>query len=160
MVVTCRVLRSSRFAHRRTGLRRRCAQFPPRAQPTSVPGHSSGCHGPTRPIHRPVSFSMIEKLLKPLTIQAPVNMHMFRRAAERDCGPPRKRVATESATIVAQDSKSSEQGGLNRNRLVSKVGPSMSSSQPSYSARLARAVAWFSPSVDPLAGASRGAAAT
>src|SRR5215471_19016010 len=77
-----------------------------RAQPTSVPGHPSGCHGPARPIHRPVAFSMIEKLLKPLTIQAPVNTQMFRHAADRHCGPPRKRVATGSATILAQDSKS------------------------------------------------------
>jgi hypothetical protein len=96
------------------------------AQPTSVPGHPSGCHGPTRPIHRPVAFSITEKLLKPLTIQAPVTMHMFRHAADRHCGPPRKRMATGSATILAQDSKSSGRGGLNRNRSVSNVGPIMS----------------------------------
>jgi hypothetical protein len=97
-----------------------------RAHPTSVPGHPSGCHGPTRPIQRPVAFSMTEKLLKPLTIQAPVKMQMFRQAAGRHCGPPRKREATGSPTILAQGSKSSGRGGLNCNRSVSRIGPTMS----------------------------------
>jgi hypothetical protein len=40
-------------------------------QPTSVPGHPTGIHGPPRPIQRPLAFSMIENIPKPWSAHEP-----------------------------------------------------------------------------------------
>src|SRR3990172_7547630 len=42
------------------------------AQPTSVPGHPSGIHGPRRPTHRPVAFSHTENIAKLFACHAPI----------------------------------------------------------------------------------------
>ena len=66
-------------------------------QPTSVPGQSCGCHGPMRPIHSPLDFSITLNIEKPNSCHAPARLQKLRHATEGACTPPSVRITSSSA---------------------------------------------------------------
>jgi len=84
-----------------------------------VVGHPSGIHGPTRPIHRPVDFSMTENMAYPFACHEPIAVMIDRQVSVRGIVPPMNRAASGSAIIAAHASRSSRRGGRRMRRDVS-----------------------------------------
>ena len=55
-------------------------------QPTSVPGQPSGIHGPSRPIQRPLDFSITENIAKPWIAHAPAIASKLAPGHRTRCG--------------------------------------------------------------------------
>ncbi len=91
------------------------------AHPISLPGQPGGNHAPALPTHRPVAFSITEKLLYPWTLHAPAKRHKFRHAPAASRGPPINRVTSASERKAVQAEQSDALGGLRRRRSVSNM---------------------------------------
>lgn len=91
------------------------------AHPISLPGQLGGNHAPALPIHRPVDFSITEKLLYPWTLHAPAKRHKFRHAPAASRGPPINRVTSASERKAVQAERSDALGCLRRRRSVSSM---------------------------------------
>ena len=72
----------------------------------SVPGQPSGIHGPSRPIHRPVSFSMTENIPKPCACHEPIIVINARHVTARGITPPMNLAVGSSIIISAHGSRS------------------------------------------------------